>query len=212
MFTGLIEEVGTLTGVENRSGGRTLRVSARTVTPGLALGDSVALNGVCQTVTQAGTDWFEVEAVGDTLTKTTLGSLGPGATLNLERACRADSRLGGHFVLGHVNAVGQVVTWSPRGDSWVLEISPPPELRRYLVAEGSVAVDGISLTVAEARDDRFRLSIIPHTRASTTLAHLKPGQGVNLEVDILAKYVEGLLRPTTGGIGEDKLKLWGYHR
>jgi riboflavin synthase len=210
MFTGLIEEVGTLSRSEARQGGRVLRVAAARVTEQLALGDSVSLNGVCQTVTAFGPGWFEVEAVGDTLTKTTLGELAAGAPLNLERACRADTRLGGHFVLGHVNGVGTVSSWTPQGDAWFLEIVPPPELLKYLVDEGSVAVEGISLTVAEARADRFRLSIIPHTREHTTLAGLKAGQKVNLEADILAKYVEGLLKNKTGALNLETLAGWGY--
>jgi riboflavin synthase len=215
MFTGLIEELGTLAAVDHRHGGRVLRVSAKTVVEGIALGDSVSLNGVCQTVTAFGPGWFEVEAVGDTLLKTTLGGLNRGAVLNLERACRADTRLGGHFVLGHVNGVGTVSSWTPEGDAWFLEVVPPPELLKYLVDEGSVAIDGISLTVAEAKADRFRVSVIPHTRAHTTLAAVKPGDRVNLEADILAKYVEGLLKrhplkQEEGGLSAETLAAWGY--
>lgn len=210
MFTGLVEEVGTLAAIGRREGGRLLRVSASLVTEDLVRGDSVAVNGVCQTVTDLGPSWFAVEAVGDTLEKTTLGKLEVGSSLNLERACRANSRLGGHFVLGHVNGVGRVDTWYLRGESWVLEVSTSPSLVRYLVAEGSIAIDGISLTIAEVVRDHVRVSVIPHTRASTTFQELRVGQPVNLEVDILAKYVEGLLRPQIAPLGPEKLKEWGY--
>jgi riboflavin synthase len=123
--------------------------------------------------------------------------------------------LGGHFVLGHVNGVGTVSSWTPEGDAWFLEVIPPPELLKYLVDEGSVAIDGISLTVAEAKADRFRVSVIPHTRAHTTLAAVKPGDKVNLEADILAKYVEGLLKRSPlkseeSGLSAETLAAWGY--
>ena len=210
MFTGLIEELGTLVQTDDRNGGRLLRVRAGRVLEGLALGDSVSLNGACQTVTAFGPDWFEVEAVGDTLVKTTLGGLSRGARLNLERACRADTRLGGHFVLGHVGGVGTVSSWSPQGDAWFLEVVPPPEMLKYLVDEGSVAVEGISLTVAEAKADRFRVSVIPHTRAHTTLADIRAGDRVNLEADILSKYVEGLLKNKPEAFSLETLAGWGY--
>jgi len=210
MFTGLVEEVGTLreTAVKNR--GRVLRVAASRVLGDLALGDSVSVNGVCQTVTALSPHDFSFEAVGDTLTKTTLGSLLPGAFVNLERACRPDSRMGGHFVLGHVNGVGRVAEWASHGEAWSLEIIPPADLLRYLVAEGSVSIDGISLTIAEARADRFRINVIPHTRSHTNLDTLRTGAAVNLEVDILAKYIEGLLARPGGGLDEERLQRWGY--
>jgi riboflavin synthase len=210
MFTGLVEEVGTLAEIGTRNRGKVLRVSARKVLEDLALGDSVSINGACQTVTALSPHDFSVEAVGDTLDKTTLGSLPPGTPLNLERACRADSRMGGHFVLGHVNGVGQVSSWAAEGEAWSLEIIPPPGLLKYLVAEGSVTVDGISLTVAQSGADRFRVNVIPHTRSHTNLEALRPGRGVNLEVDILAKYIEGLLARPAGGLDEGRLHQWGY--
>jgi len=210
MFTGLIEEVGALIGDSQKNGGRRLRVGAALVRDALALGDSVSLNGVCQTVTALGPGWFEVEAVGDTLSKTTLGALARGAKLNLERACRADTRLGGHFVLGHVGGVGTVSSWAQHGEAWFLEVVPPPEMLKYLVDEGSVAIEGISLTVAETRTDRFRVSVIPHTRSHTTLAEVRVGDRVNLEADILAKYVEGLLNRKNEPLGLETLASWGY--
>lgn len=210
MFTGLVEEVGTVRESVAKNRGRVLRVAASRVMSDLVLGDSVSVNGVCQTVTALSPHDFSFEAVGDTLTKTTLGSLTPGAFVNLERACRADSRMGGHFVLGHVNGVGRVAAWAAQGEAWLLEILPPAELLRYLVAEGSVSIDGISLTIAEAKADRFRVNVIPHTRSHTNLDSLRAGAQVNLEVDILAKYIEGLLAKSAGGLNEHSLQKWGY--
>ena len=210
MFTGLIEEVGALRRTTPLANGRRLFVSCRAVLEGMAVGDSLAVNGVCQTVTQVAADGVWFEAVGDTLAKTALGDLTPGEPVNLERACRADSRLGGHFVLGHVEAVERILDWSPRGDAWNLEISLAPHFRRYVIAEGSVAIDGVSLTVAELTDRGFRISVIPHTRATTRLAFVKAGAAINLEVDILAKYVESMLAPAARGLDTDMLKKWGY--
>lgn len=210
MFTGLIEEVGELRRTSPLANGRRLFVACRTVLEGMTVGDSLSVNGVCQTVTQVAADGVWFEAVGDTLTKTTLSELLPGEPVNLERACRADSRFGGHFVLGHVEAVERILDWSPRGDAWNLEVSLAPRFRRYVIAEGSVAVDGISLTVAELTDRGFRISVIPHTRATTRLAKVAAGAPVNLEVDILAKYVESMLAPGTRGLDDQMLKKWGY--
>lgn len=210
MFTGLVEETGLLRTAEPRTNGRRLVVACEKILEDLSPGDSVALNGVCQTVTDRGRDWAAFDAVGDTLAKTTLGALAPGSVLNLERACRADTRLGGHLVLGHVEAVGTILDWSDRGAAWNLEISLAPDLARYVVAEGSVAVDGMSLTVAALTDRGFRVSVIPHTRAVTNLAGRRAGDRVNLEVDILAKYVESLLRPAARNLDLNQLNQWGY--
>lgn len=210
MFTGLVEEVGAIRSVQPLSQGRRLVIECQKVLEGLQIGDSIALNGVCQTVVAFDRHQASFEAVGDTLTKTTLGRLEVGAALNLERACRADGRLGGHFVLGHVQSVTTVTHWEPRGDGWTLELALPQALVPYLVAEGSVAVDGVSLTVAEVDPHRFRISIIPHTVSATNLVNLKVGSLVNLETDILARYVEAQLRAARPGLASDALKLWGY--
>jgi len=210
MFTGLIEEVGVLRRFEPLAGGRRLVVGCKKVLEGMAVGDSLSINGVCQTVVDVGGEWTAVEAVGDTLAKTTLGLLAPGAPLNLERACRADTRMGGHFVLGHVQRVEKVLTWSDQGAAWNLEVSLDSSIKRYLVAEGSVAVDGVSLTVAELTARGFRVSVIPHTRAVTRLAQMASGDLVNIEVDILAKYVESLMDPGRKGLDLESLKRWGY--
>lgn len=210
MFTGLIEELGSLRAVQAIPNGRVLDIACRAVLEGMAVGDSLAVNGACQTVVGVYADGVRVEAVGDTLAKTTLGRLAAGKRLNLERACRADGRLGGHFVLGHVQAVAAVLAWRPQGSGWRLEVALPPELRPYLAAEGSIAVDGISLTVAGLEADRFRVSVIPHSARATTLADIRPGDPVNLETDILARYVEAQVQARRPGLGEDDLRRWGY--
>lgn len=209
MFTGLIEETGTLRSSEPRAGGRRLVVECRKVLEGIAVGDSLALSGVCQTVVAFGEDWAAFDAVGDTLKKTTLGFWRPGEVLNLERACRADTRMGGHFVLGHVQGVETALSAIEHGGAWHLEVSLAPERARYVAAEGSVALDGVSLTVAALTPRGFRVSVIPHTRSVTSLASFTVGRRVNLEVDILAKYVEALNRPRTG-VQADQLAQWGY--
>lgn len=209
MFTGLIEETGTLRSSEPRAGGRRLVVKCRKVLEGIAVGDSLALSGVCQTVVAFGEDWAAFDAVGDTLKKTTLGFWRPGEVLNLERACRADTRMGGHFVLGHVQGVETALSAIEHGGAWHLEVSLAPERARYVAAEGSVALDGVSLTVAALTPRGFRVSVIPHTRSVTSLASFTVGRRVNLEVDILAKYVEALNRPRTG-VQADQLAQWGY--
>ena len=211
MFTGLVEERGTLRAVRPLAGGgRRLEVSCHWILDDLKTGDSVALNGVCQTVVEVLDRGAAFEAVGDTLSKTTLGSVAPGAELNLERACRADSRLGGHLVQGHVQAVAPVLAWAPRGAGWNLEVALPPGWEALVVGEGSITIDGISLTVAEVWDHGFRVSVIPHTARVTTLAFLKPGQGVNLEADLLARYVQAALGPRRSGLDSSQLERWGY--
>jgi riboflavin synthase len=211
MFTGLVEERGTLRSVRPLAGGgRRLEVSCRTILDDLKTGDSVALNGVCQTVVDLFPGGAAFEAVGDTLTKTTLGTLLPGAFLNLERACRADSRLGGHLVQGHVQAVARVLVWEARGAGWNLEVSLPPGWEALVVSEGSITVDGISLTVAEVLDSAFRISVIPHTVQATTFAFLGPGQRVNLEADVLARYVQAALGARRPGLDTSQLHQWGY--
>ncbi|MBP7262938.1 MAG: riboflavin synthase [Spirochaetia bacterium] len=217
MFTGLIEATGRVSSVTGIGAGVCVAIEAGTLGGSLSLGDSVAVNGVCQTVVAVDGPRFSVDAVGDTLTKTTLGKLAPGNLVNLERARRLDNRLDGHIVLGHVNGVGRVVRKAAAGSGYALVIECPPELCRYLVAEGSVAVDGISLTIAERTGRNIRISVIPHTASVTTLARAAAGDRVNLEVDILAKYVESILACGHGGpagdlppITEENLLSWGY--
>ena len=202
MFSGIVEEIGTVLDRAAAGGGVRLTIGCARVLDDLAPGASVAVDGVCQTVVSRREDRFVVEAGGATLRKTTLGALRAGVRVNLERALAVGSRLAGHFVQGHVNATGRVRAWAPfgaapEGDSgaWRLELDIPPHLRRYVVLEGSLAVNGVSLTVAELAGNRVTFSIIPYTAHHTALRDRKPGAAVNLEVDMIAKYLESLQTP-----------------
>jgi riboflavin synthase len=192
VFTGLIAERGEVTGVERDASGATLRVAAA-VAAELAPGDSVAVNGVCLTATAVEAGSFEAQAMSETLERSTLGALGVGAGVNLEPPLRADERLGGHIVQGHVDGVGSVAAIREEGFSRVLSIAVAPALRRYIAEKGSVAVDGVSLTVSALEDAGFAVALVPETIKRTTLGTVRVGDRVNLEVDILAKYVERLL-------------------
>lgn len=208
MFTGIIEEVGALAALAPR-----FTVRAAAVNAGLRTGDSVAVNGVCLTVVDARADGFTADVSPETLERSTLGALRPGAELNLERALPAGGRLGGHIVQGHVDGVGEITAlYQAGGGNWWLEVAAPPELERYLVFKGSVAIDGISLTLARADGPRLAVAVIPHTYAQTNLRGLRPGGRVNLECDILAKYVEKMLgwieRPA--GLSVGRLREQGY--
>jgi riboflavin synthase len=184
MFTGIVEELGT---VISRQGAR-LRLGARTVLDDVELGASIAVNGTCLTVVAWGDDWWEADVVEETYARTALGDLAPGDPVNLERPVRLADRLGGHLVQGHVDAVGTVVDPAP-----ALRISMPEDLLRYVVHKGSITIDGTSLTVAAVHQDGFSVAIIPHTADVTTLGRKGPGDPVNLELDVIAKYVESLL-------------------
>lgn len=202
MFTGIIEQMGTVTALERRGNALRLTVDAGDYVCDAQVGESIAVSGVCLTMTAvAQTDslrhsWvFCADVVEETLRKTTLGDLRVGDCVNLERPLRADSRLGGHIVQGHVDGVGEVIRLEPEAESVMVTFAVPRELARYLVAKGSVAVDGVSLTVVDRTDESFRVALIPHTREVTTLGALQVGTRVNIEVDILAKYVEQLVKP-----------------
>ena len=184
MFTGIVEELGT---VASRQGGR-LRINARTVLEGSDLGASIAVNGCCLTLVDSGPDWWETDVTEETFSRTNLGALAPGDPVNLERPMALGERFGGHIVLGHVDAVGEIVSPAPR-----LVIRVPRELMRYMVEKGSCTIDGISLTVFNLTDDTFEVAVIPHTTEVTTLGVRRPGDRVNIEVDVLAKHVERLM-------------------
>ena len=184
MFTGIVEELGT---VRTRDGGR-FTFTASTVIEDAKVGDSIAVNGCCLTVTEFGEDWWAADAVGETIARTNLGDLSAGDTVNLERPVRLADRLGGHIVQGHVDAVGEIVKPAPH-----LQVRMPADLLRYVVEKGSITVDGCSLTVVEPLADGFTVAVIPHTAEVTTLGRKGPGDKVNLEVDMVAKYVEKLL-------------------
>ena len=193
MFTGIIEELGSVRSIEERGENARIVISARLVTEGTNHGDSISVNGVCLTALDVRPDSFAADVSKETLQRSTLGSLRPGSPVNLERAVTPATRLGGHIVQGHVDARGRFTAVEDHGESWTVRISYPKEIGRYLVFKGSVAVEGISLTIAGLSDDQFEVAIIPKTWEVTNLSHLKPGDEVNLEVDIIGKYIEKLL-------------------
>lgn len=197
MFTGIIEELGTIDAVSGNTDLRRFRIRAPRTSAELAIGSSVAVEGVCLTVVELDDGGFTVEAVPETLARTTLGMRDRGDRVNLERPLAASGRFDGHIVQGHVDGVGEVMAVFADGDNRRLRIRPPAGLLRYVVEKGSVTVDGVSLTVAALTAEDFEVALIPHTLAVTTLGDRVAGDGVNLEVDILAKYVERLLEPLT---------------
>jgi riboflavin synthase len=193
MFTGIIEELGSVRSVEERGENARIVIEAHLVTDGTNHGDSISVNGVCLTALDIHDDSFAADVSRETLLRSTLGSLKPGTPVNLERAVTAATRLGGHIVQGHVDARGEFVSVQDHGDSWTIRIAFPPEIARYLVFKGSVAVEGVSLTIANLDENYFEIAVIPKTWEVTNLSRLKPGDGVNLEVDVIGKYVERLL-------------------
>jgi riboflavin synthase len=193
MFTGIIEELGTVRDVEERGENARMIISARVVTEGTNQGDSISVNGVCLTALDLWPDSFAADVSKETLQRSTLGALKAGTRVNLERAVTPATRLGGHMVQGHVDARGEFMSVADHGESWTIRFRFPKEISRYLVFKGSVAVEGISLTIATLAQDYFEVAIIPKTWEVTNLSHLKPGDSVNLEVDVIGKYVERLL-------------------
>jgi riboflavin synthase len=186
MFTGIVEELGSIAWRKDER----VRINAGHVLDDVVIGDSIAVNGCCLTVVALGVGWWEADVVDETYSRTNLGSLEPGDPVNLERPVRLADRLGGHLVQGHVDAVGEVVDAAPD-----LRVRVPANVGRYLVTKGSITEDGVSLTVVDALDDEFTVAVIPHTMAVTTLGVRRPGDAVNLEIDVVAKYVERLLEP-----------------
>jgi riboflavin synthase len=198
VFTGLVEEVGRVSRLEHDDMAR-LSVRAYRVLEGTRVGDSVSVNGVCLTVNDLGAETLTFYAMPETLRRTALGTLAGGDPVNLERAMGAQSRFGGHIVQGHVDGVGEVLEVRPEGDAQVWEFEAPAEVLRYTVEKGSICVDGISLTVVALTDASFTVSILPQTLKGTNLGELAPGDPVNLEADILGKYVERLIEPRLMG-------------
>ena len=194
MFTGLIQDVGKIQFLESREGGVKLTISTRLDLSAIKTGDSISVDGVCLTVVNKTGSDFVVEASPETLKKTTLSKAGQGQGVNLETALKMSDPLGGHLVAGHVDGTGEILEVIPEGNAWRYRFRVPPEIDRYLVQKGSVAVDGISLTVAECGDQEFSASVIPHTARATTLGSKKIGDRVNLESDMIAKYVEKFVR------------------
>ncbi len=197
MFTGIIEEIGTVESIQKGREGAALTICADKVLEGSRIGDSIAVSGVCLTVTHMAQQQFQADVMAETLRRSNLGGLHSGDRVNLERAMAADGRFGGHIVAGHIDGTGQIRSMRREGNAVWVEIQAEPGILRYIVQKGSVAIDGISLTVAALAEDHFAVSVIPHTGSETTLLEKKPGQVVNLENDMVGKYVERLL-----GIGE----------
>jgi riboflavin synthase len=198
MFTGIVEELGTVAGVEDQGDALRITLRAETVLADAGPGDSISVNGCCLTVSSLGEGTWSADVMQETLDKTTLGGLAEGDRVNLERAATLATRLGGHLVQGHVDGVGKILDRQP-SDHWdLVTIGLPEQLAPYLVDKGSIAVDGVSLTVVEAGPDRFTVSLIPETLSRTTLGHRAIGDRVNLETDVIAKHVATLVRAYTG--------------
>lgn len=211
MFTGIVEELGTVRDLRREAGGARLGIAASTVLDGTALGDSICVNGVCLTVVEMSRNGFSADVAVETLKVTNLGDLKPGAKVNLERALQLSARIGGHLVSGHVDAVGRIREKREEGNGWRIFIDSPESVLRYVIRKGSIAVDGISLTVAEADQKSFSVAMIPHTAKLTTLGFKSSGDSVNLECDIIGKYVERLLPGRTGeGVSLELLKKTGF--
>ena len=193
MFSGIVEETGTVAAIQHRPGGMTLTIRAHDVLHEARIGDSIALNGVCLTIVRYDAETFDVELAPETLRKTSLSQLQVRSEVNLERSLAASGRIGGHVVQGHVDATGEVMMLQPDGEGVMATFRAPVALMKYIVPKGYIAIDGMSLTVVDTGPDWFSISFIPHTRAVTVVRHYAPGSLVNLEVDILGKYVEKLL-------------------
>jgi len=213
MFTGLIADVGTVERIAPRQGGARLTLRPRALdVDALVLGESVACSGCCLTVAERGGGLVSFDAVPETLSRTTIGAWRPGISVNLERALAIGDRLGGHIVAGHVDAVGEILVRSPEGQGARLTISLPPAIAPLVAEKGSIAVDGVSLTVARAHRDRFELALIPETLGRTTLGSAAAGTRVNLEADVVARHVARLVEMggAQAGLGADALARWGY--
>ncbi|MFC2131534.1 riboflavin synthase [Bacteroidota bacterium] len=198
MFTGLIEEIGTIKSIRPIGGAKRFTVQAKKIMDDLKIDDSVALNGACQTVVSLTNDSFDVEAVEETIRKTTLGQYTSGKKINLERAAKLGDRMGGHLVQGHVDCVGNVLTIHPEATGKLVWVSFPEQYRKYVVPVGSVCIDGVSLTVAKVEATKLMVAVIPHTWEVTMFKELKAGAQVNLEFDIIGKYVENMTNSHLG--------------
>lgn len=215
MFTGIVEEMGTIRAIRKGANSAILDIQASVVLEDIHLGDSIAVNGVCLTATSFSPTGFTADVMHETLNRSSLSALRPGSRVNLERAMAANGRFGGHIVAGHVDGVGRVLrTWKDDNAIWYT-IGAEPPVMRYVVEKGSITIDGISLTVAKVTEDSFSISAIPHTVAVTVLHDRKPGDIVNLETDIIGKYVEKLLTPQeeakpASGITRDFLTRYGF--
>jgi riboflavin synthase len=212
VFTGLVEDIGTILDIRPRGAGKALSIRTAIPMHEVALGDSIAVNGACLTADGFHDEGFECVAATETLAKTTLGHLRKGHQIHLERALQLGDRLDGHLVQGHVDGTGAVVSGGAQKESWILWVRPEPGLLKYIAAKGSITIDGVSLTVNEVTSDAFRVNLVPHTLDVTLLGALRAGSVVNLEVDVLAKYVERLLgdRGSAGGLTIESLRDNGW--
>lgn len=214
MFTGIVNEVGTLLGIHRGANSAVLTIGATTILEDVKLGDSIAVNGVCLTVTSFTPSQFTADVMHETLNRSSLGALRPGSPVNLERAMRADGRFDGHIVAGHIDGTGTIASIRRDDNAIRYTIRTTPAILRYIIEKGSIAIDGISLTVAAVDGASFSVSIIPHTAASTILGSKRPGDTVNLETDLIGKYVEKLLtfrdQPASGGLTLEVLRQNGF--
>ncbi len=221
MFTGIIEEIGTVRSLRKTAGGAVILIASKEINGGVAIGDSVAVQGVCLTIVKVGAAELEADVSLETLERSTLGALRTGDRLNLERALQPTGRLGGHIVQGHVDGVGVWEALEPEGDGWRARLKAPEEVARFVVEKGSIAINGVSLTVATVRGGAVSVALIPHTVEKTTLSGLRPGDRVNLEADVIGKYVYKYMHPewddgegeaTSAGSGglERKLEEGGF--
>ncbi len=211
MFTGIIEEIGTIKSITNIGGGRRISVQCRDILSDSKVDDSISVNGVCQTIVKMNSNSFEFDSVEETLKKTTIRHWKENQEVNLERALRLSDRLGGHLVMGHVDTVGEIVRIERREASTIYEISYPETFSKYIIPHGSVTINGTSLTIAEFNSSSMMVSIIPHTLSKTIIKDLRTGSEVNLEFDMIGKYVEKLLKGNnTSGLTLNKLEELGY--
>ena len=215
MFTGLVETTGTILRLERADRGLHLTLRASLESPDLKIGESIAVDGVCLTVVSLQGDAFTVDVSEETVSRSTLGQRRPGDEVNLERALRLGDRLSGHLVSGHADGTGRVAARQRRGESLVIKFEIPPELSRYLIEKGSVAVNGVSLTVNRCEGRQFEVNVVPHTARASTLGNLKVGDRVNVEVDLIGKYVEKFLlqrsgSQSTGGVDHEFLTRHGF--
>jgi riboflavin synthase len=211
LFTGIIEEIGQIKQIKPIAGGLEIQISVSDILSRIKEGDSVAVDGVCQTVTNLEKHFITVQAVGETLTKSTFEEYQTGRMVNLESSLTLEKPLGGHMVQGHVQATAQILQWQPRGENYYLELGLPGNLMKYCIPEGSIAVDGISLTIATISEKTVGISIVPYTVQQTTLKKKSVGEKVNIETDIIARYVEKFTnRKDDEGMSSEKLKNWGY--
>ena len=214
MFTGIIEEIGTVSNITKIQGGLRIQFKAPGIVNEIKIDDSIAVNGICLTVTEIKSPDFFVDAVGATITKTSVGGFSKGTKVNLERAMKADSRFDGHFVQGHVNGIATIEEIKKLGENYYVRVKVPEKLDKYFIEEGSVAIDGISLTIADIKNNLLGFSIIPHTWQKTNLQFKNKGDAVNIEIDMLAKYVEKFLtmknEKSESKITENWLNELGY--